>query len=76
MVEKLPRGRYRLLRPARSFGGTLEWYVARELKRRLGFEVATALALACPRRGRGPGRGGTGGRAAMIRAASPGAPAR
>lgn len=44
LARKLPGGRYRLVHPARSFGGTLEWYVARELKRRLGFEVATALA--------------------------------
>lgn len=40
----LPRGRFRLLQGARSFGGTLEWYVARELERRLGFSVATGLA--------------------------------
>jgi len=44
LARRLARGRYRLVRPARSFGGTLEWYVARELRRRLGFEVATALA--------------------------------
>lgn len=38
-------GRYQLKYPARSFGGTLEWYLARELRRRLGFDVATALKL-------------------------------
>src|SRR5262249_388650 len=36
---------YKLKYPARSFGGTLEWYVAQELRRRLGFEVATGLKL-------------------------------
>jgi hypothetical protein len=41
--ERLPRGRYRLLRRARSFGGTLEWYVAHELRERLGFETAAGL---------------------------------
>jgi hypothetical protein len=45
LAERLPRGRYRLVHPARSFGGTLEWYVARELSRRLGFDVATGLKL-------------------------------
>ena len=44
LVERLPRGRYRFLCLAHSFGGTLEWYVARELERRLGFAVATGLA--------------------------------
>ncbi|MGC4117692.1 MAG: hypothetical protein QM765_24670 [Myxococcales bacterium] len=44
LARKLPAGRYKLVHPARNFGGTLEWYIARELRRRLGFEVATALA--------------------------------
>ncbi len=44
LVERLPRGRCRFRRCARSFGGTLEWYVARELERRLGFAVAHGLA--------------------------------
>jgi len=43
--EKISRGRYRLKWPARSFGGTLEWYVARELERRFGLEVATGVKL-------------------------------
>jgi hypothetical protein len=43
--EKISRGRYRLKWPARSFGGTLEWYVGRELERRFGFEVATGVKL-------------------------------
>ena len=45
LATHLPRGRYRLLYPARSFGGTLEWYVGRELRRRFGFDVATGLKL-------------------------------
>ncbi len=44
LAAKSPRGRYRLLHPARSFGGTLEWHVAREL-RRLGFSVASGVKL-------------------------------
>jgi hypothetical protein len=36
-------GSYRLVRPADSFGGTLEWYVGRELRRWLGFDVATGV---------------------------------
>lgn len=34
--------RLRFLHPARNFGGTLEWWVGREL-RRLGFDVATGV---------------------------------
>lgn len=41
-------GRYRLLTPAKSFGGTLEWYVARELSRRFGFDVAAGLKFHAP----------------------------
>jgi hypothetical protein len=37
------RGRFRLLRPARTFGPTLEWYVARALRRRLGADVASGV---------------------------------
>jgi hypothetical protein len=37
------RDRYRLVRRAGSFGGTLEWYVGRELRRWLGFDVATGV---------------------------------
>lgn len=43
LAVRLVRGRYRLVYPARNFGGTLEWYVARELRRRLGFDVAAGL---------------------------------
>lgn len=45
LAEKMARGRYRLLYPARSFGGTLEWYIGRELARRYGCDVATGVQL-------------------------------
>jgi hypothetical protein len=48
LAERAGRGRYRLLHPPRSFGGTLEWYLARELADRLGFDVATALRFGAP----------------------------
>jgi hypothetical protein len=48
LAERLPRGRYRLLRRARSFGGTLEWWLARELEERLGLAVATGVRTGAP----------------------------
>jgi len=45
LAEKLPQDRYRLKRTVASFGGTLEWYVGRELERRFGFEVETGIKL-------------------------------
>ena len=43
LAARLPRGRFRLLTRASSFGGTLEWWMARELEARLGIEVATGV---------------------------------
>jgi len=43
LAVQSPRGRYRLLRRVSSFGPTLEWYVARELERRYGFDVAAGV---------------------------------
>lgn len=43
LAERRPGGRYRLLSRARSFGGTLEWWVAREIRSRLGFDVAVGV---------------------------------
>jgi hypothetical protein len=43
LAEALPRGRFRLAIAASNFGGTLEWYVGRELSRRLAFDVATGV---------------------------------
>jgi hypothetical protein len=45
LAERLSRGRFRLVWGAKSFGGTLEWYVARELQRRFGFDVASGVRL-------------------------------
>jgi hypothetical protein len=45
LAERLPRGNYRLVWPAKSFGGTLEWYVSRGLRRRFGFDVASGVRL-------------------------------
>jgi hypothetical protein len=52
LASRDEEGRLKLLHPANSFGGTLEWYVARELRERLGFEVAMGLEF------RAPGLGG------------------
>jgi hypothetical protein len=43
LAKRKPRGHYQLLWAATSFGGTLEWYVARELARRFGFDVAAGV---------------------------------
>jgi hypothetical protein len=43
LAERTSQGCYRLRWAAKSFGGTLEWYVARELRRRLGFDVAPGV---------------------------------
>jgi hypothetical protein len=48
LAERLPRGRCRLIHPARTFGGTLEWYVSRELRLRYGFEVAAGVKCHAP----------------------------
>jgi hypothetical protein len=52
LLVRTRRDRYRFLRRATSFGPTLEWYVARELRRRLGCDVATGVKF------RAPGLGG------------------
>jgi len=51
LANRLPEQKYSLVHPARSFGGTLEWYVARELRKRYAFDVAVGLKL----RGRSSG---------------------
>jgi hypothetical protein len=45
LAERAPTKRYRLKWAAASFGGTLEWYVGRELKRRYGFDVVTGVKI-------------------------------
>jgi hypothetical protein len=48
ILERAGEGRYRLIRAPKSFGSTLEWYIARELERRLGFDVAVGLTFPAP----------------------------
>jgi hypothetical protein len=43
LAEPDGRGLYRLRTSPNTFGGTLEWWVGRELGRRLGFDVATGV---------------------------------
>jgi hypothetical protein len=43
LAERRPGGRYRLLVRARSFGGTLEWWLARRLEARLGLQTVTGV---------------------------------
>ena len=44
-AEEARAGRYRLKLAVTSFGPMLEWYVARELEYRFGFDVATGVKL-------------------------------
>jgi hypothetical protein len=48
LAEREEGGRYRLRYQAHNFGGTLEWYVARELRGRLGFDVAVGVKFHAP----------------------------
>lgn len=48
MAVREEEGRYRLLHPVRNFGGTLEWYVGRELRGRFGFDVAAGVKFHAP----------------------------
>jgi len=43
LAERTSEKCYRLLGSAKSFGGILEWYVARELGRRFGFDAAAGV---------------------------------
>ena len=43
LARRVPGGRYALRWPAHNFGGTLEWWVGRELRRRLALDVATGV---------------------------------
>lgn len=43
LAEPRPGGRFRLLVRARSFGGTLEWWLARRLAARLGLDTVTGV---------------------------------
>jgi hypothetical protein len=48
LLEPAGEGRYRLIKTPKSFGSTLEWYIARELERRFGFDVAVGLTFPAP----------------------------
>jgi len=48
IAERRPGDRFRLLHPARSFGGTLEWWLARELATRLGLETVAGVRSGAP----------------------------
>jgi len=48
LATRLEDGHYRLRTKARSFGGTLEWFVGRALARTLGFDVATGVKFHAP----------------------------
>jgi hypothetical protein len=48
LAERLPGGRYRLLAGACSFGGTLEWYVARRLRTRFALDAVSGVQFRAP----------------------------
>lgn len=48
LVERLSGGRYRLVRHAASFGGTLEWYVARRLRSRFALDAVAGVRFHAP----------------------------
>jgi hypothetical protein len=48
LAERLPGGRYRLVKPAQSFGGTLEWYVARRLRDRFALDARAGVNFHAP----------------------------
>ena len=48
LAERRPGGRYRLLVRARSFGGTLEWWLSRRLEACLGLVAVTGVRSGAP----------------------------
>ena len=48
LAVRADTGQIRLRFPARSFGGTLEWWVARELQRRLSMDVVAGVRSGVP----------------------------
>jgi hypothetical protein len=48
LAVRTDTGQVRLRFPARSFGGTLEWWVARELRRRLAMDVVAGVRSGVP----------------------------
>ncbi|PSH04195.1 MAG: hypothetical protein CXZ00_07465 [Acidobacteria bacterium] len=48
LAERISQCHYRLLGSARNFGGILEWYVARELGQRFGFDALAGVGFHAP----------------------------
>ncbi len=48
LAERISDTRYRLVHPPDSFGGTLEWYIARTLRSQYGFDVAEDVKFGAP----------------------------
>lgn len=48
LVAPLPGGRYKLVRPCASFGGTLEWYVARRIEARYALDAIAGVKFHAP----------------------------
>lgn len=48
LLAPLPGGRFRLAHPCASFGGALEWYVARKLAARFALDVACGVKFHAP----------------------------
>ena len=48
LAEELPAGRFRMRKAAASFGGTLEWYVARRLRLRYALDAAAGVKFHAP----------------------------
>lgn len=48
LLARLPGGHYRLVRPCASFGGTLEWYVARRLAARFALDAVAGVKFHAP----------------------------
>lgn len=48
LLEGLPGGRFRLRRRATSFGGTLEWYVTRQIRVRYALDAVSGVEFHAP----------------------------
>jgi hypothetical protein len=48
LLAPIAGGRFRLVKPAKSFGGTLEWYVAHRLRARFGLDAIAGVKFHAP----------------------------
>jgi hypothetical protein len=48
LLAPLPGGRFQLVRPCASFGGTLEWYVARRIAARYALDAVAGVKFHAP----------------------------